>query len=165
MHYYDNPLNEELSQVVVVDGMWFCTTKEITRKYPFDEALLKGFHCYDLDFCFQVGQTHDIAVTFNILMEHYSEGSYKKDWWEDTLKLHDKWQKKLPLDLLNLSANTRFVIEKRAYRGMVYLLKEFGYSNGDLLSFYFKEKLRGRIGWQVYFKCNLVVWKRVLGIR
>lgn len=163
--YYENSSNEKLSNVAVVDGMWFCTTKTVAIKYPFDENLFNGFHCYDLDFCFQVGLTHHIAVTYDVLIEHYSEGSYKRDWWMDTLKLHDKWQKKLPIDLQNLPANTRFVIEKRAYRGIVYMFKEFGYSNGDLLVFYLKEKLKGRMGWQIFFKCNLLVWKHIFGIK
>ena len=164
-HVFVNPLNEQLSSVATVDGMWFCTTREIVEKYPFDEKLFKDFHCYDLDFCFQVGQTHELAVTFNVLIEHFSEGSYKKTWWLDTLKLHDKWQEKLPIDLRNLPRETKFQIEKEAYLGVVYLFKEIGYSNGELLSFYFKEKLKGRVGWQIYFKCNKLVLKHVFGMK
>lgn len=154
-----NPDNNRLSKVVSVDGMWFCTTKEVTSKFAFDEQLLKGFHGYDLDFCYQVRQEYDIAVTYDILLEHFSEGHYGKDWWQDNLKLHKKWQKMLPVGLEDLSSRDKFLIEKRGYRWIIERLSAMGYSLGYVSRFLISQKYRGLISWQLYFKGNLFALK------
>ncbi|RZK03487.1 MAG: TonB-dependent receptor, partial [Flavobacterium sp.] len=63
--------------------------KEIVEAHNFDEETFKQFHCYDLDFSLQVQQTHRAVVTFQVLLEHFSEGNYSKTWIEETLKLHE----------------------------------------------------------------------------
>lgn len=157
--FFENPLNTPFSKVVSVDGMWFCSTKTIAEQYPFDEDLLTGFHCYDLDFCYQVGQEYDVMVTFNILMEHYSEGHFAKEWWLDTIKLHRKWIKKLPMSTQELSPKDKFLVEKRMYRWLIESLQGIGYSRSYVLSFLMKQKLRAEIGWQQYFKANIYAAK------
>jgi len=151
-HVQENPLGLELAPVVAVDGMWFCTTKEIVKRFSFDEELLKGFHCYDLDFCFQVGEHHDVAVTFDILIAHFSEGGYKKDWWLDTLKLHDKWQQRLPKYIADLSHEEKYQIEKNAYIELTYLLKEMGYSLDYLFRAFTKLMVKNIMSWRLYFR-------------
>jgi hypothetical protein len=151
-HYIENPLEAEISKVVSVDGMWFCTPKEICLAYPFDEEMLSGFHCYDLDYCFQVGQSHDVAVTFNILMEHFSEGAYTKQWWQDTLKLHHKWKVILPAAVEELSDDHKFLIEKRAYRWVIDKLVGMGYSWVYINRFLIGEISRGNIGLVLFLK-------------
>lgn len=163
--FFMNPTGKKIANVISVDGMWFCTTKAVVNKYQFDHNLLKGFHCYDLDFCFQAGQEYDISVTFEILMEHYSEGSYNRGWWEDTLKLHRKWQGKLPLSVDELPEKTKFLIEKRAYRWTIERLIEMRYSWGYILKFLMEQKLRGVMNWQQYLKGNLFTLKYMTGIK
>lgn len=153
-HFIENPDNALMSKVVTVDGMWFCTRKSIFAEFSFDEELFEGFHCYDLDFCLQVGQKYDVAVTFQVLIEHFSEGSFGKDWWLDTLRLHRKWRKSLPMSVDKLSDKTKFIIEKRTYRNLVPLLTDMGYSKCYLFSLFLKLKRYGLMGWQQYFKIN-----------
>ena len=98
-HDYQNPKNEKLSRVVCVDGVWLCTRKEVALQHRFDEQTFRGFHCYDLDFCLQVFQHHEVAVTFEILLEHLSEGKNDRPWVEETMKLHRKWKKMLPVNI------------------------------------------------------------------
>ncbi|TDQ09365.1 glycosyltransferase [Pedobacter metabolipauper] len=160
-HHLENPNNERLSNVVSVDGMWFCTTKEIVLKCPFDEKLLHSFHGYDQDFCYQVGELFSVNVTFDILIDHYSEGKYDKSWWVDILKVHDKWQRKLPMSLDAISLNDRFLIEKRAYRFIVVHLSEMGYSWGYIFNFLTKQLFTGVSGWQQYLKANLFLFKQI----
>lgn len=165
MTFFKNPTGKDIANVVSVDGMWFCTTKAITQKYQFDETLLTGFHCYDLDFCFQVGQEYDISVTFKVLMEHLSEGNFKRDWWTDTLKLHRKWQHKLPLWVDDLPNRTKFLIEKRSYRWIIERLIEMKFSWAYIIKFLINQKRRGVMDWQQYFKGNLFTLKYILGIK
>ncbi|MBE9598802.1 glycosyltransferase [Pedobacter sp. MC2016-24] len=158
-HFIENPDNAQISKVVSVDGMWFCTKKTIFTEFSFDEKLFSGFHCYDLDFCFQVRQKYDVAVTFQILIEHFSEGNFKKDWWMDTLRLHWKWRTELPMSVDKLSNRTQFLIEKRTYRSLVYLLTDMGYSKRYLFPLFLKLKAYGLMSWQQYFKINYFTLK------
>ena len=52
-HISENVKNEKYSGVVVVDGVWFCTKKEIVEAHHFDEETFNKFHCYDLIFRFR----------------------------------------------------------------------------------------------------------------
>lgn len=92
-----NPNNTHLQEVKVVDGCWFCTTKAIAQKLKFDQHTFKDYHCYDLDFSLTVADAgYKVMVTYEILMEHFSRGSFTKNWVIETFKLHHKWKAKLP---------------------------------------------------------------------
>jgi len=94
-----NPTGADYAEVVCVDGVWFCTTKEVLSKVKFDEATFSSFHCYDVDFSLSVFKSFKVAVTYKILIEHFSEGSFDKTWTEETLKLFSKWKDVLPLSV------------------------------------------------------------------
>jgi hypothetical protein len=126
--YFINPNNSKLGYVVCVDGMWFCTTKKVYQQYGFDEVNFKGFHCYEIDYCLSVKQTHDVAVTFEVLLEHFSEGSYNKQWVESTMRLHEKWQNVLPLSTAEISPEKQIMLEKRAFKHLIRLLLALGYN-------------------------------------
>lgn len=151
-HIQENPLGLALAPVVAIDGMWFCTTKEITKRFSFDEQLLKGFHCYDLDFCFQVGEHFNVAVTFDILIAHFSEGGYKKDWWLDTLRLHDKWKRRLPKYTADLDGDEKYQVEENAYMELIYLLEEMGYTHRYLGVFFTNQLIGRQMKWRMYFR-------------
>ncbi len=102
-HVQNNPRNESLSKVVSVDGVWFCTRKSIVKQTPFDDKTFTGFHCYDVDFSLSVYQQYDVAVTYDVLLRHFSEGSFDDKWAAETLKLHKKWKQILPVNLEGLS--------------------------------------------------------------
>lgn len=103
IHIYNNPKNKSLSKVVSVDGVWFCTRKSVVKQIPFDEKTFKGFHCYDVDFSLSVYQKFDVAVTYDILLKHFSGGNFDDKWAAETLKLHKKWKQILPVNLEGLS--------------------------------------------------------------
>ena len=100
---YSNPANEELPSVVCIDGLWFCTRKDIALQLKFDDHLFKGFHCYDMDFSLSVFQHYKVAVSYEILIKHFSEGSLNRQWVNDTLMLYEKWKHVLPLATVNFS--------------------------------------------------------------
>lgn len=84
-------------EVVVIDGVFMATKKEIAKKHPFDEKLLIGFHGYDADFSLQVGQHFKVVVSKNILLTHLSEGKDEKEWHTSMKKISKKWAEHLPV--------------------------------------------------------------------
>lgn len=127
-HAYHNPYNESLSEVVCVDGVWFCTRKSIALQHVFDQKLLKGFHGYDLDFCLNVFGKHKIVVTYNVLMKHASEGNFNKSWLDEILKIHKKWNRNLPLTTSDATETEIYFTEKRAIKNRIEEMLEWGYS-------------------------------------
>jgi hypothetical protein len=113
---FRNPKNEKHSLVATIDGCWMCTKRSIALKYPFDEVLLRHFHGYDLDFSLAVQQEYDVAVTYEILLKHFSEGNFSAGWREDTLKLHKKWSRILPVNTDGLEESTLNRYERRAFK-------------------------------------------------
>ena len=113
---YHNPSNQHLAPVVCVDGVWFCTTKALAEKYLFDEQKFTGFHVYDLDFSLAIGQEKKVAVTFDVLLNHFSEGNYNESWLGDTIKLYDKWFGSFPIDLEGHSKKQQIFIERKTFK-------------------------------------------------
>jgi hypothetical protein len=159
LHEYYNP--EKLSEVEVttLDGMWFCTTKTIVSKFPFDEHRLKGFHCYDMDFCLNVGLKFRLMVTYKILLTHFSEGGYNKDWVEDTLTLHSKWNNTLPRSISNIASPQKKVIEFRNLRSFIKTMVALDYPQNRILEVVDKYKLE--LSWYLRLKLQLYLYKAV----
>ena len=91
-----NPDKVSASPVIVLDGMCLFMRKEVWAETRFDEATFQGFHLYDLDISMAVGQKYVNYVTNDVLLEHFSEGSYNQAWLDDTAKFHKKWADRLP---------------------------------------------------------------------
>lgn len=112
---YRNPRSEPLSRVACIDGCWMCTRKEVVRRFPFDEKLLTGFHGYDLDFSIAVNQEYQVAVTFEVLLKHFSEGNFNQTWRTQMVKVHQKWPHLLPLNIDGVPDSSLKRIERDAY--------------------------------------------------
>ncbi|WP_340102808.1 glycosyltransferase [Rhodohalobacter sp. 8-1] len=93
---YHNPTGENRIKAVAIDGFLMCAHKRALKKCKFDEKTFNGFHCYDTDICLQVGQTHNIYVVYDILIEHLSMGSVAREWAKAAEALADKWKDQLP---------------------------------------------------------------------
>lgn len=144
-HISENLKNEKYSSVVVVDGVWFCTKKKIVEAHNFDEETFKKFHCYDLDFSLQVHQTHRAVVTFQVLLEHFSEGHYSKTWIEETLKLHEKWAADLPIALERLSTKEIFFAEKHTFKFFLTQMKIAGYKKIEIFKIFWRSRLKNNL--------------------
>lgn len=101
----------QFSEVKTLDGVFLFTTKETWLKNNFDELNFDKFHCYDLDFCLQVGQKYKLFVCNEMLIEHLSSGSLNKDWVNYSIKLSEKWKHILPVS--NLTKKQQKEIEWR----------------------------------------------------
>ena len=126
-HYYINPFNEKLSTVASVDGLWMCTTKKIASEFMFDDETFKGFHAYDVDFSLAVGQKYRVAVTYEVLLHHFSEGQFDDTWMMENLKLHKKWSKILPVNAADLVPDKVLRIEKNAFKHFIDQMIYFKY--------------------------------------
>jgi glycosyltransferase involved in cell wall biosynthesis len=86
-----NPIEE----VVVIDGVFMVLRKK--DKISFHKSMT-GFHNYDLNLSFECKkQGLKIVVTNQLLIEHFSIGSINKEWIASTSKMHELYQKILPL--------------------------------------------------------------------
>lgn len=132
-HLLNNPTAERLAKVVCVDGFWLCTQKSIAIEKRFDEEMLKGFHCYDIDYCLNVGQEYDVCVTFDILIRHFSEGNVDKNWLFDTLNVNEKWKSILPKSVAAIPIDYQRNLEKIALKNYIKFLIKYKVSLGEIL--------------------------------
>jgi hypothetical protein len=116
VHEYSNTDNEELARVVCLDGLFLASRKSVLQEIPFDEELLGGFHGYDIDISIAIGRKYKVAVTYLILLEHFSEGSLNVDWLESSLLVHRKWRSVLPLTVGMISKEEKVFCEKETFR-------------------------------------------------
>lgn len=153
---YSNPGNKQLSAVVCVDGLWFCTRRDIALELKFDERTLKGFHGYDVDYSLSVFQRYKVAVSYEVLIKHYSQGSVNKQWVSDTLKLYKKWENVLPLATIDFSRQKLKQEETVAFDYFVrQMLLYMPLKQVITVLWLLKDKMR--IGLTAFLKLNLKV--------
>ncbi|SDF67915.1 Glycosyltransferase like family protein [Mucilaginibacter pineti] len=164
-HLYRNPNNEKLTQVACVDGVWLCTTRKIAREFMFDEINFTGFHVYDLDFSLSVGQKYKVAVTYDVLIEHFSEGKFDQKWMMDTLKLHEKWNSILPVNCESLSHEQVVHSEKATFK---YFLKRLASLNLPLSHAFKMLRFNNRylrLDTKLFFKLQYYIVMRYLNLK
>ncbi len=98
-----NPLNEQLSRALVVDGVLMFTKKIIWDEFRFDQVNFSEFHMYDLDFSLRVAQKYDNYVTFGILIEHFSTGKINRSWVDNVIIFERKYKGRLPYSVNKLT--------------------------------------------------------------
>lgn len=111
---YLNPDESKVFQeVVTLDGVFICATREAWSKVTFNEEMLKGFHLYDIDFSLSVALSYRVAVTLEIDLVHLtSGGDFGDAWVENTLKWHEAKDKLLPFVVRHCNVNNRNKTEK-----------------------------------------------------
>jgi hypothetical protein len=112
---YNNPSNEEICDVVCVDGVWMCSRKEIWAQNRFDEFRYKGFHFYDLDFSIQIFKKSRVIVTYSILIEHFSKGDADASWLENAMIFANKWENSFPVCVHPMDPNIIKNLEMNNY--------------------------------------------------
>jgi hypothetical protein len=157
---YNNPNDEKLSTVSAIDGVWFCTRKKIAEEIRFDENILKGFHGYDVDFSLSVGQKWNVAVTFEVLIEHFSEGFYDANWLAYTLMLHKKWHHILPLKKgLSLNNVELKTCEKQSFLFLMQKMLEFNFTKKAMYKVLWQSRLYIVIGWWNFLSLHKRIYK------
>ncbi|WP_129714300.1 glycosyltransferase [Pedobacter sp. SYP-B3415] len=159
-HRQQSDENQTESEVAVIDGVWFCTTKKIAIQLPFDEQHLVGFHGYDIDFSLQVGQSYQVIVTQNVLLKHFSEGNFDQGWVTEMLAVHRKWHDKLPVNRGSFNAAQLRSAEKKTLRAFVKKAVDTGIAKREILAVLSKQKLLRILGWPTVVLLMLILLVR-----
>lgn len=160
---YINSLDIKLDYApcITLDGLCLFVRKQVWREHKFDEVILTGFHGYDLDFTLQVAEHYQNYVCNRVLLEHFSQGVFKKDWASTTIRLHqEKWENRLPLSVLQLSDQKMKEYEHEALYRFIRLLFETDYSFGKVFRCIM---LYGRLTHYKEHFCTLLL--KLVGIR
>lgn len=144
-----NPDNNDFSQVITTDGLCMFIRKDVWRTVRFDETVLKGFHCYDVDISIAAhiaGYKNYICHT--VLVKHFSAGNYDTEWWTENKKMHRKWDGHLPLYLKRHHPVYKRYLEYRTSNEWTYRLGSKGVFNGiktkHILGYLFTHLVNGR---------------------
>ena len=95
---YSNDLGNKIHQTVLIDGLFMVINKSRIKE-NFDTDV-KGFHLYDVDFCFR-NYINDvkIGVLFNIRITHKSIGQTNEQWDLNRQEFSNKYQDQLPIKI------------------------------------------------------------------
>jgi hypothetical protein len=127
-HNVINPAMSLSTDVVLLDGLWFCIKKELFHTISFDSLTYNGFHFYDLDISLQVHQQNKrIQAVYDITLEHISQSIHNMNWIESCFKFYRKWSKILPLSSIEYEPNVLSEIEYDNLRIFLNILKENKY--------------------------------------
>ena len=89
---------QQLTDTVVVDGLWFCMNKALFPHVQFDEKNYNSYHCYDVDICMQVQNSRKrVVVLPDLLIEHRSLGNVTTSYYNQLQVFYNKWQTNLPM--------------------------------------------------------------------
>lgn len=157
---HHNPNNEKLAKVTGVDGVWLCTNKRVTKEIKFDEGLLKGFHGYDVDFSLSVGEKWDVVVTYDVLIEHFSEGNYDRNWVENTILVHKKWKTSLPKGAEYLSKADVLECEKKAFLFFIDQMYAARYTKMKMWRVLWESHIANNFGWKLFFKLSKYIKRK-----
>lgn len=84
--------------VVAIDGMAMAVRRDVWERFPFDESVLGGFHCYDIDFSVAIGRHYVNYIAYGINICHFSEGKYDRAWFDATENIYrHKWRDLSPV--------------------------------------------------------------------
>ncbi len=134
-------------EVVAVDGFAMFVRKDVWKQNPFDERLLTGFHCYDVDFSLGIGRDYKNYVCCDIPVFHNSGGNFGKDWAQETMKLYKgKWNKVLPryVDGYELPLSIQTDMEERVTFRFLKMVSRHGLPVKDIKSQFMKYPLSPR---------------------
>ena len=155
VHEYHNSDNEDLSQVVAVDGVWICTRRNVFGEFKFDDRVLSRFHGYDVDYSLQVGSKYKVYVTYNVLLEHFSEGNYSEEWLGAILALHTKHKQRLPLSTKVVSKDEARRGEKAAAKELLKKVNCLNYTSADKLKLLWDYNLVKVLGTRLFIAFHL----------
>lgn len=143
-----NPDKVSASPVIVLDGMCLFMRKEVWAETRFDEATFQGFHLYGLDISMAVGQKYVNYVTNDVLLEHFSEGSYNQPWLDDTVRFHRKWADRLPFYLEKPNSRVSYFREIKMSFLFIRMLMKKRVGSWDFIELCCREHVR-RYYWHI----------------
>ena len=102
---YSNNLGNRLDDVVIVDGLFFAVHKGRIKE-TFNEEV-KGFHFYDVDFCFRnLMAGVKLGVTYEVRVTHRSIGVTNEEWEKNREVFAKRHKDHLPQTLIKSNIDT-----------------------------------------------------------
>lgn len=123
------PQPKDFEAAVAMDGFALFVRKDVWEQVKFDEKLLNGFHCYDVDFTLCVAQHYRNYVCTCVDVYHNSKGSFNEDWLRTTYNIYmNKWNAMLPITVPDMELTEKEVayVEERVCFRMIKFLKNLG---------------------------------------
>lgn len=153
---------ESLVEVAAVDGVFMATRKDERIRFNLE---MTGFHNYDLNLSFECEKLgYKIIVTNEILIEHFSLGTIKKEWVESSYQLYALYKNNRSFSINNKKTNKKQEIANaiwfikeclkfKKYKIAMFIWKELFCLNPFLLFHvvYWKNNLQNNI--DVFCKC------------
>jgi glycosyltransferase involved in cell wall biosynthesis len=130
---YWNPVSEKVAEVATLDGLWMCCRKAVWQEFPFDSEHFPHFHFYDIDFCTRVHAKYRNLVTFELVIEHFSGGTYGSDWLHNAVNYYKRWKDHLPFGLITINPSEVKKRELAAFQHVIRMMLDFEVSAGDVL--------------------------------
>lgn len=130
---YVNPNNVELADTACIDGLWMCARRSVWKEFRFDNHTFPGFHFYDVDFCTRVFTKYRVCVTFEILIEHFSRGSFDNNWYKNALHYYRKRRDYLPFGVMDIPENESQMLSIKALKDFTNEFIDRGISFKDSL--------------------------------
>lgn len=132
---------------VALDGFMIFVRREVWKEFPFDEELLTGFHCYDVDFSLTIAQKYKNYICSGIRPYHNSPGKFEDAWMLATGKMfREKWHSMLPCKSFDLEVSDRTVryFGERVWFRYLKMLMQSGYPTAEWWSGFMRFPLRWR---------------------
>lgn len=123
-----NPNQEFYSEVCVLDGLFIASTKKAWEETKFSEDYLKGFHGYDIDFSLKNFFLGKNIVIYNILIEHFSLGSFSKEWVDTQIELINLWESKLPAHISSATKKDIKIINRLSVEQLMIIMVSVKYN-------------------------------------
>ncbi|MDN3656769.1 glycosyltransferase [Ferruginibacter paludis] len=133
-----NNLPGTKKKAVTLDGVLLCTRKEIFAQLKFDEVNLKGFHGYDIDYSLQVFCYFEVAVMFDVVVHHFSEGKPDNKWVESAVVISRKWKKQLPVSVYPLTPAEFNFYHWKSLQVFLERLFQLNYSYPKIILYYLR---------------------------
>ena len=109
-----NPRSKPLIEVATLDGLWLCCRKTVWEEFKFDSTAFSGFHFYDIDFCTRVFTKYMNYLTYDILIEHFSHGTFDKVWMQNAISFFKKRRSFLPFGVDTMTRTETNFIDLKA---------------------------------------------------
>jgi len=132
---YSSYVGKELDNTVIVDGLFFAVHKQRIKEC-FDESV-KGFHFYEVDFCFR-NHLKDvkIGVCTDIMIMHKSVGATNDEWENSRAVFAEKFKGNLPASV------NRKVHKDEQLKVLISCISFMQYTGSELYVFEVAKKLK-----------------------
>ena len=123
---------KQFEEVVVIDGMFMFTSKDVFLRFKFDEVNYDNFHIYDTDFSFSVATQFNNYVCTIIDSFHRSQSSFSKEYINGLIRFLEKRRQMLPKSSMKLAPLHKRVIKIHEKISFNNALKDNAYSTDEL---------------------------------